>query len=107
MHGGGAFGERSYCYSTKYGLSLIEIWQGLGVDWTNLPLPTTQQVFEKTGIGFIHTPTLFPLTQTIWEYRDRLGKRPPLATMELIWYPYAGYAHIIAGFVHPRTEAMF
>jgi anthranilate phosphoribosyltransferase len=63
-------------------------------------------VFEKTRIGFIHTPRLFPLTQTIWEYRDQLGKGPPLATMELIWRPYAGDAHIIAGFLHPPTEAM-
>ncbi|MBK1987787.1 anthranilate phosphoribosyltransferase family protein [Sphaerospermopsis aphanizomenoides BCCUSP55] len=100
MHGG----DR---YPTKYGLPLIEIWQGLGVDWTNLPLEKTQQVFEKTGIGFIYTPAHFPLTQTIWEYRDQLGKRPPLATMELIWCPYTGDAHIIAGFVHPPTEAMF
>ncbi|MEA5577034.1 anthranilate phosphoribosyltransferase family protein [Anabaena sp. UHCC 0451] len=100
MHGGNR-------YPTKYGLPLIEIWQGLGVDWTNLPLIQTQQVFEQTGIGFIYTPTHFPLTQTLWEYRDQLGKRPPLATMELIWCPYAGDAHIIPGFVHPPTEAMF
>ncbi len=26
--------------------------------------------------------------------------------MESIWRPYAGDAHIIAGFVHPPTEAM-
>lgn len=100
MHGGNRL-------PTKYGLPLIEIWQGLGVDWTGLPLEQTQQVFEKTGIGFVYTPKHFPLNQTLWEYRDQLGKRPPLATMELIWCPYAGDAHIIAGFVHPPTEAMF
>jgi anthranilate phosphoribosyltransferase len=27
--------------------------------------------------------------------------------MELIWCPYAGDAHVMAGFVHPPTEAMF
>jgi anthranilate phosphoribosyltransferase len=100
MHGGDRL-------PTKYGLPLIEIWQGLGVDWTALSLPKTQQVFEQTGIGFIYTPKHFPLTNSIWEYRDQLGKRPPFATMELIWCPYAGDAHIIAGFVHPPTEAMF
>ncbi|MGM3305639.1 anthranilate phosphoribosyltransferase family protein [Anabaena sp. WFMT] len=100
MHGGDRF-------PTKYGLPLIEIWQGLGVDWTTLSLAQTQQVFEQTGIGFVYTPQHFPLTQKLWEYRDQLGKRPPLATMELIWCPYAGDAHIIAGFVHPPTEAMF
>ncbi|OUL29243.1 hypothetical protein BV378_06460 [Nostoc sp. RF31YmG] len=100
MHGGDRF-------PTKYGLPLVEIWQGLGVDWTNLPLTKTQQVFEQTGIGFVYTPQHFPLTQRIWEYRDQLGKRPPLATMELIWCPYAGDVHMIPGFVHPPTETLF
>jgi anthranilate phosphoribosyltransferase len=100
MHGGDRL-------PTKYGLPLINIWQGLGVDWTTLPLAKTQQVFEQTGVGFVYPPEHFPLTKSIWEYRDQLGKRPPLATMELIWCPYAGDAHLIAGFVHPPTEAMF
>ncbi|WP_414544370.1 anthranilate phosphoribosyltransferase family protein [Nostoc sp. CCY0012] len=100
MHGGDRL-------PTKYGLPLVDIWQGLGVNWTALTLAKTQQVFEQTGIGFIYIPVHFPLTNTIWEYRDQLGKRPPLATMELIWCPYAGDAHIVAGFVHPPTEGMF
>ncbi|WP_445635112.1 Anthranilate phosphoribosyltransferase family protein [Nostoc sp. DSM 114161] len=100
MHGGDRL-------PTKYGLPLIDIWQGLGVDWTALPLAKTQQVFAQTGIGFIYLPQHFPLTTSIWEYRDQLGKRPPFATMELIWCPYAGDAHVIAGFVHPPTEGMF
>ncbi|MBW4616149.1 MAG: anthranilate phosphoribosyltransferase family protein [Desmonostoc vinosum HA7617-LM4] len=100
MHGGDRL-------PTKYGLPLIDIWQGLGVNWTVLPLPKTQRVFEQTGIGFIYTPQHFPLTKGIWDYRDQIGKRPPLATMELIWCPYAGDTRIIAGFVHPPTEGMF
>lgn len=100
MHGGDRL-------PTKYGVPLIEIWQGLGIDWTNLTLVQTQQVFEATGIGFVYTPKHFPLNQVLWEYREQLGKRPPLATMELIWCPYVGDAHIIAGFVHPPTEGMF
>jgi len=92
---------------TKYGLPLTEIWQGLGVNWTTLSLEKTQEVFAQTGIGFVYTPKHFPLTNSIWEYRDQLGKRPPLATMELIWCPYAGDAHVIAGYVHPPTEGMF
>ncbi|PPJ65121.1 anthranilate phosphoribosyltransferase family protein [Cuspidothrix issatschenkoi] len=100
MHGGDRL-------PTKYGVPLIEIWQGLGIDWTNLTLAQTQQVFEATGIGFVYTPKHFPLNQVLWEYREQLGKRPPSATMELIWCPYVGDAHIIAGFVHPPTEGMF
>jgi anthranilate phosphoribosyltransferase len=92
---------------TKYGLPLVEVWQGLGIDWTQISLALSQQVFEQTGIGFVYTSKHFPLTNSIWEYRDQIGKRPPFATMELIWCPYAGDAHIIAGYVHPPTEAMF
>jgi anthranilate phosphoribosyltransferase len=100
MHGGGRL-------PTKYGLPLVEIWQGLGIDWASLSWEKAQYVFEKTGIGFVYTPSHFPLINRIWEYRDQLGKRPPFATMELIWCPYAGDSHIIAGFVHPPTEGMF
>ena len=100
MHGGGFL-------PTKYGLPLVNIWQGLGVDWTKLKLDKTQKVLQKTGIGFVYTPLHFPLTKSIWEYRDQIGKRPPFATMELIWCPYAGDAHIVSGFVHPPTEERF
>jgi anthranilate phosphoribosyltransferase len=92
---------------TKYGLPSIEVWQGLGVDWTNLPLAATQEVFAKTNIGFIYTPVHFPLIHQIWEYRDQIGKRPPFATMELMWKPYMGDAHVVCGYVHPPTEGMF
>ena len=100
MHGSGRM-------PTKYGLPLVDIWQGLGVDWTGLSLAQTQKVFETTGMGFIYLPQHFPQAQQIFEYRDQIGKRPPFATMELIWCPYAGDAHIVAGFVHPPTEIMF
>lgn len=92
---------------TKYGVPLIDIWQGLGVDWTGLSLAQTQQVFKTTKLGFIYLPQHFPQAQKLFEYRDQIGKRPPFATMELIWCPYAGDAHIISGFVHPPTEIMF
>ena len=92
---------------TKYGLPLIEIWQGLGVDFSKLSLAQTQQVFETTGLGFVYLPQHFSQAQVIFDYRDQIGKRPPFATMELVWCPYNGDAHIIAGFVHPPTEGMF
>ncbi len=92
---------------TKYGVPLIELWQGLGVDFNKLSLAQTQQVFEETGLGFVYLPQHFSQAQVIFEYRDQIGKRPPFATMELVWCPYVGDAHIIAGFVHPPTEGMF
>lgn len=92
---------------TKYGVPLIDIWQGLEVDFSKLSLAQTQQVFAKTGLGFVYLPQHFSQAQVIFDYRDQIGKRPPFATMELVWCPYAGDAHIIAGFVHPPTEGMF
>jgi anthranilate phosphoribosyltransferase len=97
MHGGDRM-------PTKYGISLAEIWQGLGVDWTNLSLEQVEKVFDATGIAFVYTPKHFPSAASLTPYRDQIGKRPPFATLELIWHPYAGEAHLISGFVHPPTE---
>lgn len=92
---------------TKYGIPLVDIWQGLGVDFSKLTLAQAQQVFEKTKLGCVYLPQHFPLAYEMVEYRDQLGKRPPIATLELIWCPYAGNAHVVSGFVHPPTEQMF
>ena len=89
---------------TKYGIPLKDIWQGLGADFTQLSLPQVQNLLEKTGIGFLYLPQQFPLAQELVTYRDQIGKRPPFATVELIWPPYQGEFHLAAGFVHPPTE---
>ncbi|HEY9615896.1 MAG TPA: anthranilate phosphoribosyltransferase family protein [Microcoleaceae cyanobacterium] len=100
MHGGDRM-------PTKEGDPLIDYWKGLGVDWSLLSLSQTQTVLETTGIGFVYLPTHFPLAHGLVPYREQIGKRPPLATMELMWSPYAGAAHVVAGYVHPPTEERF
>jgi anthranilate phosphoribosyltransferase len=100
MHGGDRM-------PTKYGVPLIEIWQGLGVDFSKLTLVQVQQLLERTGLGFVYLPQHFPYAQDLVPYRDQIGKRPPAATLELVWSPYAGDAHIVAGYVHPPTEDRF
>lgn len=100
MHGGD-------CMPTKYGVPLIEIWQGLGVDFSRVTLSQIEQLFNKTGLGFIYLPQHFPEAQALVPYRDQIGKRPPFATMELIWSPYGGDVHVVAGYVHPPTELRF
>lgn len=92
---------------TKYGVPLIDIWQGLGVDWSTLSLVEVQQAIETTGLGFIYLPKHFPLAAGLVPYRDQIGKRPPIATLELIWSPVVSEHHLVAGFVHPPTEQMF
>ncbi|MEO1401383.1 MAG: anthranilate phosphoribosyltransferase family protein [Cyanobacteria bacterium J06635_1] len=97
MHGG----ERM---PTKMGLPFIEIWQALGLPWQRLSLPQAQTVFEQTGLGFVYIPNHFPEAQAMVPYREQIGKRPPLATIELMWSPYRGEDHLVSGFVHPPTE---
>jgi len=97
LHGG----ERM---PTKYGIPLVEVWQSLGIDWQGISLTSIQSLLAKTGIGFVYLPDHFPLAQSLVTFRDQIGKRPPLATLELIWSPYSGKKHIACGFVHPPTE---
>jgi len=99
MHGG----DRT---PTKHGIPSIEIWQGLGVNWQNLDLTQIHQVLSQNLLGFVYLPQHFPLAHDLVTYRDQVGKRPPFATVELIWSPYSGNAHTICGFVHPPTETM-
>lgn len=92
---------------TKEGLPLIQIWQGLGVHWQQLSLEQVQQVFASTRLGFVYQPNHFPLAQGLVPFREQIGKRPPFATLELMWSPYVGETHTVCGFVHPPTEDMF
>ncbi|MBF2058252.1 MAG: anthranilate phosphoribosyltransferase family protein [Cyanobacterium sp. T60_A2020_053] len=99
MHGGARM-------PTKYGITLAEIWQYLGIDFTLLSLTQIEDLLNQTNLGFLYLPTHFPLAHSLVKYRDEIGKRPPLATLELIWQPYLGNTKLIAGYVHPPTENM-
>jgi len=92
---------------TKYGIPLIELWQGLGVDWSGLSLTQVQSIFAATKLGFVYLPSHFPAAHDLVIYRDQIGKRPSLATAELLWCPYMGDRIVISGYVHPPTEALF
>ncbi|AFY70603.1 Anthranilate phosphoribosyltransferase [Thalassoporum mexicanum PCC 7367] len=99
MHGGDRM-------PTKEGLPLVDVWQMLGTNWHDLTLDHVQELLTEVGIGFVYLPKHFPLAQNLVPYREQIGKRPPIATLELIWSPYQGDAHIFTGFVHPPTEKM-
>lgn len=100
MHGGDTM-------PTKYGVPLIELWQGLGLDFSQLSITQVQDLFKNTGLGFIYLPQHFALANSLIPYRDQIGKRPPIATLELIWSPYGGNTHLVSGYVHPPTEILF
>ena len=91
---------------TKYGLPLIDIWQALGLDWTGLSLAAVQAILQQTHLGYLHLADHFPAAQELVPYREQIGKRPPQATLELMWCPYAGDCQVVVGYVHPPTEGL-
>jgi anthranilate phosphoribosyltransferase len=92
---------------TKHGIPLVTIWRELGINFTHLSLNQTSNLLEKTGLGFVYLPHHFHLAQNLVPYRDQIGKRPPFATLELIWSPCRTNFHLVSGFVHPPTETLF
>jgi anthranilate phosphoribosyltransferase len=97
MHGGDRM-------PTKYGLPMVEIWQALGINWMHCDVTRLRAALDRAQIAFAYTPFIFPETIAVADYRDQIGKRPPLATIELMWSPYGGQARHVCGFVHPPTE---
>jgi anthranilate phosphoribosyltransferase len=89
---------------TKEGLPLIDIWQALGIDWRERTIADLHQSLEQQNLSFVYLPKHFPLAQSLVPYREQIGKRPPFATLELMWSPYLGNQRIVSGFVHPPTE---
>lgn len=100
LHGGD-------CMPTKYGIPLIAIWQQLGVDFASCNLAQTQDIYNRSGVGFLYIPQHFIAASNFVPFREQIGKRPPFATAELAWCPVAGDASLVAGFVHPPTEERF
>ncbi|NJL00778.1 MAG: anthranilate phosphoribosyltransferase family protein [Spirulinaceae cyanobacterium SM2_1_0] len=91
---------------TKHGLPLNDLLVGLGLDFRTLSLTQLQTVLTTSKLGFVYTPHHFPQADALMTYREEIGKRPPLATLELIWLPYAGLCRAVAGYVHPPTEPL-
>ncbi|MGD1898807.1 MAG: anthranilate phosphoribosyltransferase family protein [Phormidesmis sp.] len=91
---------------TKHGVPIVEVLMGLGLNWHKLTtLDQVQQVFEQTGFGFVYQAAQFPQAEAMVTYREQIGKRPTLATIEIMWSPYRGKSNVVSGYVHPPTEA--
>ena len=88
----------------KYGVTHKELFQALGLNLSGLSIHQLQSFFNHNELALIHQPDHFPLAEKLIPYRDQIGKRPPLASMELIWTCHQGKHLHISGYVHSPTE---
>ena len=88
----------------KYGVTLAELFAALGIDWSGHSLPALQERLNRHNLALTHQPDHFPLAQRLLPVRDEIGKRPPVASLELLWTPHGGEHLLVSGFVHPPTE---
>jgi anthranilate phosphoribosyltransferase len=89
----------------KYGVTLAELFAALGIEWRGLPLAAVQRRLDDHGLALTHQPEHFPQAERLVAVRDAIGKRPPVASLELLWTPHRGERLLVSGFVHPPTES--
>jgi anthranilate phosphoribosyltransferase len=97
LHGGGPM-------PVKYGVTLAELFASLGISWEALDLEAVQDRLDRHHLALTHQPVHFPAAEGLVATRDLIGKRPPVASLELLWTPHRGERLLISGFVHPPTE---
>ena len=88
----------------KYGVTAAELFKAIGLQLTGLTINKVQACFDNQRLALIHQPDHFALAESLTTYREEIGKRPPLASMELIWTAHQGKHLLVTGFVHPPTE---
>ena len=89
----------------KYGATLAELFAALGVEWRGLELAAVQRRLDQHGLALTHQPEHFAAAERLVRIRAEIGKRPPVASLELLWTPHRGEHLLVSGFVHPPTEA--
>ena len=97
LHGGGPM-------PVKYGITLAELFAALGINWEGLSLSAVQERLNRHHLALTHQPLHFPSAEALVPIRDLIGKRPPVASLELLWTPHRGDHLVVSGFVHPPTE---
>jgi anthranilate phosphoribosyltransferase len=89
----------------KFGVTLAELFACLGIEWRGLPLQQVQDRLDRHGLAMTHQPDHFTAAEGLVSIRDQIGKRPPVASLELLWTPHRGEHLLVSGFVHPPTES--
>ena len=62
--------------------------------------------FHCHGLALLHQPHHFRAAEQLVPIREQIGKRPPIATLELLWSCYRASALQVSGFVHAPTEEL-
>lgn len=99
LHGGGPM-------PVKYGVSLAELFEVLGLPLGRLDWAAMCHMFRQQGLALMHQPHHFALAEGLIPLREQIGKRPPIATLELLWSCCAVPDLQISGFVHAPTEQL-
>lgn len=90
----------------KYGLTAAEALAALGLQLGQLPWADVQDLFDRHSLALLHQPLHFPAAQRLVPLRVAIGKRPPIATLELLWCCAGPAALQVSGFVHAPTETL-
>ena len=89
----------------KYGITAVELFGALGLQLAGRSINWVQQQLDQFQLALVHQPDHFPAADCLISYREDLGKRPPVASLELLWSAHHGEHLLVSGFVHPPTEA--
>lgn len=89
----------------KYGITAVELFAALGLQLAGRSLAWVQGLLDRFNLALVHQPDHFPDADRLISYREDLGKRPPVASLELLWTAHQGEHLLVSGFVHPPTEA--
>ena len=90
----------------KYGLCNGEALAAMGLDLRQLDWPAVQAGFASYGLALLHQPRHFAAAERLIPIRRQIGKRPPIATLELLWSCCPQVDLQVSGFVHAPTEAL-
>ena len=90
----------------KYGVTNAELLAALGLPLAQLDWDTAAALFATEGLALLHQPRHFAAAEALIPIREQIGKRPPIATLELLWSCYPGPHLPVSGFVHAPTEQM-
>jgi anthranilate phosphoribosyltransferase len=90
----------------KYGITQAELLEAMGLPLAQLDWKAMGRLFAEQGLALMHQPSHFPLAEGLIELREQIGKRPPIATLELLWSCCSGNHLQVSGFVHAPTELL-